>query len=637
MSQDSGGSLDICVQNLGGISSLETSIPAGITILSGENATNRTSFLRSVSASLGAEESASTLKTDAESGSVSLSFDEETATRKYKRNGNSVVKTGTPLSDKPELVDSFVAIFSTNPARRAVRNGGENLRSILMRGVDTAAIKSEIQSLKQQRSRLEAQLEEIERAQEKLPAKENRRQQLESDLDDVEADISRVESNIEEYKTTVDEIEKAEDYLDSLDTRREELRRVENRIDGTKSNLQSLRDERKALEAELKSVSIPEDRRHHLQQKKRSLESEINQLQNIVTELSDIISHNQSLLDDGKAVQTFTNDEEVVSQIDPARTKVQCWTCGSEVEREEIISRTETLTEIRSEKNQKLRELRENLSSVKEELSSIRDDRRERENLEQDLQNTISTIESEEESLQELTEEADHLQEKIDELQKQVEETEELRDSNLPEAYEELSQLEHKRGKIETNLDQVNESIRSLKETIEKKDQTDERLSTVKNDLDTARGRIEKIERDIVTRFNDQMDDLIELLEYENISRVWLERKVNDQSKHSAFEIHVVRNTEDGSVYEDSLSTLSESEREIIGIMIALSGYFVHDLDQEIPIVLFDSVEVIDAKRLETLLEYIQTYAPYIITALLPEEASAIDKRTMHAPTFEVQ
>lgn len=634
MSEKSEGRVRVEIENLGGINSLTTSLPSGVTILSGQNATNRTSFLRSIAGALGGKESAPVLKSDANQGEVKLEIDDSTASRTYERSNGSVIAKGDPLIDTPEIVDTYVSIFSTNPARIAIRGNSGNLREILMRGVDTAAIKSEIRSLKQRKQTLEDQKRDIEAAQEKLPAKEEKRQQLKNELEEVQNELSEVEQEIEDYKATTEEIEAAEDYLETLETRRENLRRVENRIERTQSNIASLEEERESIEKSLNDFSLSEEEEIELEGELQSLESQIDALQNQVAELSDIISHNRSILEADGIVESFQEMNDVTSQIDPSSSTVHCWTCGSEVERTSIESRIDTLQQVRQEKNSELQALRQERSEIEQKLSTFQNQRHERNRLESELSEIESAIESEQASLQDLTEKKAQLEEDVSDLQEQVSETEELRNSDLPEAYERLSQLEHTRGQKETQIEQVEQEIAELEEVIDSKGDVEEEMAQIQDELEAARGRIERIENQIVDKFNNQMDDLLDRMGYENISRVWLERIIEDGSQASDFEIHLVREAEDGTVYEDTLSTLSESERELIGIMVALAGYFVHEVSDEIPVLLFDSVEAIDADRLESLLDYIKDFAPYIVIALLPEEASAIDRRTIHAPEF---
>ena len=53
----------------------------------------------------------------------------------------------------------------------------------------------------------------------------------------------------------------------------------------------------------------------------------------------------------------------------------------------------------------------------------------------------------------------------------------------------------------------------------------------------------------------------------------------------------MIRNTENGATYEDTIDHLFESECEVTGLVFALAGYLTHDLHESIPIMLLDSLE----------------------------------------------
>ncbi|MGM0398082.1 MAG: archaea-specific SMC-related protein [Halobacteriota archaeon] len=637
MTVPAGTPATVTISNLGGIETLETTIPPGVTILSGENATNRTSFLRSIAAALGADRAAATLKSDTEAGEVTVTMGETTATRTYSSTDGAVVRGGDPMSDRAELVDTYAALFATNPARTAVRNGGDGLREILMRGVDTAAINAEIRSLKQERASLEGELDRIETVQQDLPELRERERALESELAAVEADVESVQAEIDEYETTSEQIRDAERRLEELEELRERRRRTEAEIDETESSIETYEDELAAIEAELAELSVAERQIEELNEERRRVATDISALQSTIADLNDIIANNRSILEGEDVIGVFDSDDDVTADLHPETSTVRCWTCGSEVERSRIDGRIETLETVRTEKNDQLQELRAKKADLTAELRSIEDEKERRERLEAERRETKTTIEAERSALESLRADLQDLEQDIETAEDRVAETEALRDSDLPDAYQRLSRLQHRRGQLETRLASVREEIADIEEQIARKESIEEQLATVTADLETARGTIERTEREIVEKFNDQMADVIDRLDYDNIARVWIERIAAEESTSTAFDIHLVRESADGTVYEDTLESLSESEREVIGIVLSLSGYLVHDLDETVPMVLFDSVESIDATRLERLFEYVNEYAPFLITALLPEEASAIDRPTIAAPDFERQ
>lgn len=77
------------------------------------------------------------------------------------------------------------------------------------------------------------------------------------------------------------------------------------------------------------------------------------------------------------------------------------------------------------------------------------------------------------------------------------------------------------------------------------------------------------------------------------------------------FELHIVRTNETGIAYEDTIDHLSESEREVTGLIFALTGYFANDVYETLPLIVLDSLEVVDSDRISTLVEYFNDYADY--------------------------
>jgi hypothetical protein len=152
----------------------------------------------------------------------------------------------------------------------------------------------------------------------------------------------------------------------------------------------------------------------------------------------------------------------------------------------------------------------------------------------------------------------------------------------------------------------------------------------VQSALVDARTRIERVETEAVDEFNQHMATVLEVLGYENLDRVWIEQRdeqVQDGRQtvsRSHFELHVIRTNEAGQAYEDTIAHLSESEREVVGLVFALAGYLVHDVHETLPFILLDSLEAIDSDRIATLVEYFSEYATYPVVALLPEDERSL-------------
>ena len=81
-------------RNIGGIDQTEVTLSPGVTVLTGRNATNRTSFLQAVMAGLRGE--LATLKGDSDEGEGGILIGDRTNTRKLKRTGDTGTYRGDP-------------------------------------------------------------------------------------------------------------------------------------------------------------------------------------------------------------------------------------------------------------------------------------------------------------------------------------------------------------------------------------------------------------------------------------------------------------------------------------------------------------------------------------------------------------
>jgi len=216
------------VQDIGGIDQTSVDIPPGVTVLTGKNATNRTSFLQSIMAAMGSKQA--TLKGDAEEGRVSLSYQGEQYERTLTRAGNSVQFSGEGYLDDPDVADLFAFLLETNEARRSVARG-DDLREIIMRPVDIDAIRSEVEQLEAEKGEINDELATIESRQRDLPDLEQRRTEL---REQIEAKREELAEREEEIDNSSRDIEESRQEQDVLEEKLDELRL-------TRSDLESVR------------------------------------------------------------------------------------------------------------------------------------------------------------------------------------------------------------------------------------------------------------------------------------------------------------------------------------------------------------------------------------------------------------
>jgi DNA repair ATPase RecN len=643
-----GDSATLHVDNLGGIEELEFEFTPGISLLAGENATNRTSLLRSLAAALGGNDSAASLKTDAADGSVELTIGDAQYTRTYAETATEYTLGGEPYCDQPELVDTFVALFADNPARHAVAQG-EELRELLMRPVDTDAIRREIRRKQDQKSDLESDIERIERRERELPALEEDRQRLLGELEELEVEIEEVQARANDLEPAEEESQEVAELRETLEDRRGDLRdledeldTIERKIDFRKQEQSELRSEREEIEEELgefTDVDQLDGEIDRLSTEINRLESQRRNLQTAIEDLQTVVEVNETISQGNLDVPGLEASDDLTAALDPSSQQVECWTCGTEVERDRITERIETLRGLIQDQREEVTAIDQRLEELRDERSDYQSKRDTYADLQARREEIADRFEMHEEQLVTLEADRDDLQKDIADLEadiadveaelSQLETEEEDEPSEFVETHQRLTELERERGRVESKLEQITDEIEEIESLREERERKEQELSALSDDLEQLRGQIDRLETQLVETVNEMLEDLVEKLEYRNIARVWVERKTSaDHGEESMFDLHIVREGEDGAVYEDTVDTLSESEREIIGLVVALAGYLVHDIDEKIPFLLIDSVEMIDAQRLADLLRYItdRSDVEFLVTALLLKDAAAVEE-----------
>jgi len=624
------------VENVGGIDETTVTFSSGITILAGRNSTNRTSLLQALMAVIGSDDVS--IKGNTDSAKVELTLGKETYTRTLRRENGSVTTTGSPFVEDSMLFDLFAALLESNEVRQAVTRDAD-LREFIMRSIDTDEIDAEIDKCKNERERIEQELDQISSHEDELPELKKKRTQLENQIELKRSELDRKEEILEEKDANVEQTRKekemSEEKLEEIQNRRSDLEDVRYNLQTERETLENLRTEKSELQAKWESlpdapegeIERLETRIDRLRTKKQTIEPQINELQSIIT-------FNEELLnaEDHEVLKTLTDngDEDLTDQL-TADKKVTCWTCGTTVETDQISATLDKLRTLSEQKVSHIQDIDTELDELSDQLRDLEKKKRERTDVTSRLATLDTEIEDSEERIERLEAQRDSLREEIDAIEAEVEKLKDESYSEILELHRETNQLEHEIGKLSGRLEQVEDDIADVKEQIEARPELEKQHATVQDELEDLRTRIERIECDAIDKFNDHMDRLLQILSYEKLDRIWLEQKEREVREgrrkvtKNEFHLHVVRSTEEGVTYEDTVDHLSESEREITGVVFALTGYLVHDVSEIVPFMLLDSLEAIDSQRIATLVDYLSNHCQFLVAALLPEDATALD------------
>ena len=621
-------------ENIGGIEETTVSFTPGVTVLVGRNATNRTSFLQAVMAALGSENVA--VKGDADEAAVELSIGDETYTRQFRRRGDGIASSGEPYLDDPDPADLFAFLLESNEARRAVAANAD-LREVIMRPVDVDDIRAEIDGLVERRDALVSELDELDSLKRKLPPLEEKRRDLRSQIEDKKAELRAKQDELAAADATVDEsrdeASELDEKLDELGSKRSALDDARYELETEQESLEAITRDQRELERELADLpDVPDGRIDEIESEIRQLRDEKQRVTSRVNELQGVIGFNEEMLDDAESA-AFDDlgdaDDDVTGQL-LAADDVTCWTCGSSVEREQIEATLDQLRDRSQTAVGRAKDLEDEIAELEAEKRDYEQSRRERDRLEERL----SAIEREqgeiEARIEDLRERRETLIDEIEAIQAEVEELEDDDASAVLDLHKAVNELEYELGKLENDLERVDSNVTEIEDRLADQDEIEREREAVSDEIESLRTKIERIEESAVEQFNDHMDTVLALLDYDNLDRIWIERVQRDVREgrrtvtKTVFELHVIRTSASGAAYEDTVDHLSESEREVTGLVFALAGYLAHEVYEALPFVVLDSLEAIDSERIATLVEYLDDYTGYLLVALLPEDAAAL-------------
>ncbi|QPV62032.1 chromosome segregation protein SMC [Halosimplex litoreum] len=628
--------VDVAVENVGGIDTTDVSFSAGVTILTGRNATNRTSLLQAIMAGLGSDNVS--LKGDADEGRVELTVGDETYARTLTRQNGTVVTSGDPYLEEAEIADLFVFLLESNEARRAVERT-ENLRELIMRPVDTAAIESEIDQLQAERDDIEERLDDLQSLRTTLPELEERRQDLEAEIEDKREELADKKAQIDDADqdvgTTRDQKAELEDALESFREARSDLEDVRYNLDSERESIGALESEIEEVETELAElpeevsddVSEVEDHIDRLRDQRQTLDSTVNELQKVIQFNEEMLEGTSS--DVVAALRGEDDAEELTERL--VDDQVVCWTCGSEVDQSDVETTLDRIRDLRQSKLSERQDLQSEIDDLKTEKATYQEQQRQRSQLEDRRRRAESELSQRRERVEGLEGDRNRLEDRIDDLEGEVNDLQDETQSDLLDLHREANELEFEISRRQDDLDDVSEEIERIESELDRRGDLQDEREELQDRIEDLRTRIDRIETEAVEQFNEHMESVLEMLGYENLERIWIERKQERvkegrrRVEKSVFDLHVVRSTEDGTTYEDSIDHLSESEREVTGLIFALAGYLTHDVYETCPFLLLDSIEAIDSDRIARLVDYVSEYAEYVVVALLEEDAQALD------------
>lgn len=507
----------ITLRNIRSYEEATVSLPDGITLLSGDIGSGKTSILLAVEFALfgiirGSFSGTSLLRHGSDNGSVTLTFtvgdDEVTVHRSLKRtsrgvrqqNGwyevNGKREQATAREIKAEVIDllgypsSLVTKSKSMLYRYTVYTPQEAMKEILRESADQRLekIRKVLHLDKYKRVKENAELyarelkREIKRDKEDLPDKEDVEERIDS-YNERLSELEEEEAALIETKSEVDDsLEETEEKLDEFEAERESLNELEKKCERLKSRettlvedleeaKQDLDSKQGRIEDDLDEPDTPDIAPETVRDKQAKVKEALEKLNDKASDLRGEIRVVEEKISDAEDLKERIDDLE------------ECPTCGQTVDEDHEDSVKEEQDEvIRSLEKQKQRyedkvdEVKTKISSIKKKQDELRDtyedvqsakqaraSYKEKKKRNEELKEDISTLR---ERVEKKQGELDEVKEKKSDVASEIEEYDDLQDQ-VDDLKDKQASLRDQREDIASKLATCKEKQRSIADRLE--------------------------------------------------------------------------------------------------------------------------------------------------------------------------
>jgi DNA repair exonuclease SbcCD ATPase subunit len=590
-------SLDIT--NIGGIRAADVTITEGLNVVQASNFMGKSSFISAMQVAMGTTGmfgEAHPLMEGADEGATQLEIEDggNLDVRLDRSHSNTISRHGSPfLADEMNRTCArlFAFLGESNPIRSRVRNG-EHLTDLLQTPLDIENIDTEIASRKRKRESVTRQLREAEQAVENIPSVQEAVQQLETDLEQLRARRQEVSERVaQEGSASGGLSDELADRRSRLQTTNQTISRLQNRRLRTEERLADAREE-------LSSLDVPDA--PEVSADIEQTEDRIADLEMKIDLLESLHRVNQRVIEEGEVELVAAIDRNFIAD------EFDCWVCGEPTTAENVQSRLETLRE-------KIPSLREEKSTLKDELSEVKRKQnqyqKEREK-KAELQETIGSLKAD---IDEIGGDIQQAKDRKQELADEIEQLEEELATADEQLSEELTDIKAEIRTKETELTEQRSRLSTLREKRDETDELREKKERLSDEITALRNRKTEKQWEIKDQFDSAIEAAVDQFA-PGFDGAHLNVKTSQENEIEEFELIIAR---DGR--ETDITNLSEGERELVGIVVAVAGYRAFDVAERVPVILLDGISQLSADNLRRLTEYLADASEILVTTAYPE------------------
>lgn len=610
------------ITNIAGIRFGEATLNEGTNIVQGSNFRGKTSFIKAiqtVSGTSGWSGQPHPLTEGCEEGTVRLESEKTGSieARLVKNNGNVTQSGETLLESEVDITCArlFAYLDDENPIRSAVREGDNTrLTKLLQSPLKLENIEEKIETLRLERKRVQREIEDLKASQQRLTSLRQEVTKLENELD-------RLEETRDHLEAKSDQTEEQASLNEDLSKKQTALQTTEKEINRLTSRLSRLEERRDEVKAELQELEEIEDPESH--SSIEELQSQIEEVDLQLQMISDIHRSNQQMLQEENILEQLT---EVRHRVGSEGDEIECWVCGQTAFIEDIENNLETIDNLRNELLNRKQSLEMQRKSLNENRRMFERNQRRRSELQEEHQNLGVEIEETQQEINSATLRKEELAETVEEMKEEFESVSEKIDEELTQVKTDIGSVQQQIKYQTDQIEELNNSVQDLEELQQSEKALSERIESLRE-----RREIKQLE--LIERFDSAITKVINRFApgFEN---AYLERKTHQDGSLATFEIRLSRQV-DGVSQPSSIDQLSEAERELVGIVTALSGFHTYKVQERVPIILLDGISQLAAENLHGLLDHLEELTDVLVTTAYPE-AGDLDGNIITPSEWEV-
>lgn len=599
--------LSITIHNVGGINHYEQTFHDLVTVVTGSNASNKTSLLQALAFGLG--RSTVPIRSGASEARVKLEIDGHEVVRTAESSGRGVVTSGDGLLEDQgdvELFERFACLFEFNEVRQAVREG-RSVEELLKDPMDLNALEARRSDLLKQKKTLKEEVNQLSDVEEEIESRKRELSTTREQITDLEGELDELRK--QQVESTADD-EGTNELREKRASLVHDRKKYERQVNELEEAIERLEDGLADAEAELEDARTEAETVDlgQLRAEQEEIRENLDDIVDRVEVLQSVLTANREMLN-SPYTGVLGQDSSLVED------SMVCWACGDETAVSDFQETVDELTELIERSNQRRNEYRPRLEEIEEKITDAKRAQRHVTELESRVADRKAAIENRHESLETKQESLEDIRDELRELDERLAERESEQSLEVSDTQEQIEEFRVDLHTAQSEAERLETAVDELEERLKKRKEMRAEIDRLTDEIGSLTDRIQTLEKDLREGFNNAITELIEVLDYERIERIWLDGN---------FDLIVAREV-DSIVRQDDISSLSESEREMVGLMLALAGYLAYDVADIAPVLLLDALGAFDTERTAKLISYIADETPYLVAALLPDSATVFE------------